>query len=702
MAETETKKYLVNVESNLEKYAQQAVEAGKKVDQLTIENLKLRNSTTASRAEIETHNAALKVSQKEYTQAKRLVELQTKANNSEANSRDHLSAIISIETARLNKLGDGYTVNAKGQRVISEAYKNQVKNLADARQALISYDQAQNSGYTNVGRYKESLGQLTGQFATMPGPLGNAASSVSRLGTSFKALLANPVVLVITAIIGVFAGLIAIFKKFEPVVEKFERIMSGVKAVFTGLKEGVIGLITGQESLRETFDGLGESMKKAYEQGVKLKQAEQDLEDMNALITVSNAKSKRQIDELLLASKNKTKSEEERMLLINQAILMEEVQYEERKKIADKELEIAQGKITAGKDFTKQELEELNKRGVAYLLELQSRKSITDEEVQDYANALANQENILDESIGFRERAMNRADLLEQQQEEKRQKRSEADKKRADEKRKQAADADKEAQAFIEKEIARMDKEAEDKWNSEVELQRKIYEQNRKDGQKEYDAKIAQEKALADAVIEIHEQLNDSKMRLASSTANFLSSIAGENNDLQNAALIAEKALAIAEVVIQTTKANATIRAMAAASVLPGPGYLVRLAASQAAAMVPININRVAAALDIASIIAATATQIRSNNSSSGYSASGRSSVSTESTRVTAPSVTTAGTSILMPSGQLSQQAQTAAMESLSAQDISDAMSKVTIVTTIEDINAKQKSTNKVVNRSNI
>ena len=106
--------------------------------------------------------------------------------------------------------------------------------------------------------------------------------------------------------------------------------MSALSASFTWVKESVIGLITGQKEHNET-------MKEAVKRAIELKKAEQELDDMNLLLIESNAKSKRQIDELLLQSKDRTKSEKERMALIDEALKIEEQAYLKKKAIADKE-----------------------------------------------------------------------------------------------------------------------------------------------------------------------------------------------------------------------------------------------------------------------------------------------------------------------------------------------------------------------------
>jgi|GEM_PF-3469708 len=214
---------------------------------------------------------------------------------------------------------------------------------------------------------------------------------------------------------------------------------------------------------------------------------------------------------------------------------------------------------------------------------------------------------------------------------------------------------------------------------------------------------VKQENALAKEKLQIKQELADSEMNIAASLSNFLKSAAGEDKALKDAALIADGVLAIAEVIIQTTKANTTIRAMAAASVLPGPLYFERLFIAFAKAQAPINLNRIAAGIDIATIIAAMAGNIKSNNqsSSSVSSSQGSSPTSITSVHNVAPQV---GSTILTQS-QLTQPQLNAMSSSsgLSADDIAKALAKMPApVVTVEDIDARTKSSRRVSVRANI
>lgn len=154
----EKKTYLINIESNLDKYAKDAAKAAEEVEKLTIENVKLKGSTTATAAEIEASNAALRNAQKEYNQAKKLVDLQTAANKGEAGSRKQLGEILTLQMQALGKLGNAYVTNAKGVRELNPLYIEQRKRIAETKQAILDYDKALNDGRSNVGRYGEAIG----------------------------------------------------------------------------------------------------------------------------------------------------------------------------------------------------------------------------------------------------------------------------------------------------------------------------------------------------------------------------------------------------------------------------------------------------------------------------------------------------------------------------------------------------------------
>jgi hypothetical protein len=155
------------------------------------------------------------------------------------------------------------------------------KGLADTS------DQAKKTG-KDIDASSGSFSNLKDQIAATPGPLGSAAEGVGKLGESFKALLANPVVLVLTAIVGVLALLYKAFTNTFEGGEKMEQIFAGIKAAgqavldtLSNLGGAVAKLFSGDfkgaaEQAGKAIDGFTANVTNAYNQVAALtKQAQQ-------------------------------------------------------------------------------------------------------------------------------------------------------------------------------------------------------------------------------------------------------------------------------------------------------------------------------------------------------------------------------------------------------------------------------------------
>ncbi len=153
----EKKTYLVNIESNLDKYIKDLVDAKKALEDTKFAVEELKKGQFKSREEIESTNAAYRQAQKEYAQAKKMVDLQTAANKSETGSRKQLGEILKIQEQQFGKLGNAYIINAKGVRELNPLYVEQRKRIAETKQAIIDYDQSLNDGRSNIGRYGASV-----------------------------------------------------------------------------------------------------------------------------------------------------------------------------------------------------------------------------------------------------------------------------------------------------------------------------------------------------------------------------------------------------------------------------------------------------------------------------------------------------------------------------------------------------------------
>jgi len=289
-----------------------------------------------------------------------------------------------------------------------------------------------------TGKQTGALGGLKQGLAGLAPGLNGAATGAAGLGKQLWLLVANPIGAVIAVIVGAFALLFTVLKKFDPVMDALEQGFNAVKAVFDVLLEGVLALVTGAKSLGNVFSGLGKSIKGAAAEAIAYTKIQQDLEDLITKSVVNQSKYNKQINELLLLSKDRTKTEAERVALIDGALSVENKAYLERKNIADKELKAARLKLIAGKDFTKEQAIQLKEQGVDYAIFLKDSKRLNQADIDNLAQKLANKENLENESIGTREKALNRKYVLEDSAIEKQntleEKSAAASKKRSEEK----------------------------------------------------------------------------------------------------------------------------------------------------------------------------------------------------------------------------------------------------------------------------
>jgi hypothetical protein len=158
-------------------------------------------------------------------------------------------------------------------------------------------------------------------------------------------------------------------------------------------------------------------------------------------------------------------------------------------------------------------------------------------------------------------------------------------------------------------------KRLDDKWNFDLDLAKKQFTADKKAAKDHMDIvndNIEKEKAaderLAEFEVRTHLETQTAKYKVVQSISSLINAVAGKSKALQKAALVAEKVLAIAEIVISTARANTIIGSNAKASVLPGPFYFLRQVLALAMVQPIIALNKISEAFNIATVIAATAT----------------------------------------------------------------------------------------------
>ena len=140
-------------------------------------------------------------------------DLSTSSDNLTKNTDKSIKTINSLND-ELNQLQRELNETEVGSEAFVEL-QNKVKDAEDALQSAKTGGQ----GFTDT-------------IASAPGPVGALGQSVKGLSTAFKALLANPVILVITGIVAAVTALFKAFTSTKEGGEALDRVMAGLSAAF--------------------------------------------------------------------------------------------------------------------------------------------------------------------------------------------------------------------------------------------------------------------------------------------------------------------------------------------------------------------------------------------------------------------------------------------------------------------------------------
>lgn len=126
----------------------------------------------------------------------------------------------------------------------SEHWKDLQKELKNSKGAL---DEAKASGMS-----------FSEQLSAIPGPIGSVVQGIKGMGTAFKALLANPVALVLTGIVAALTALYKAFTSTKEGGEKMEQVMAALGAVMDVFRDVLVKVA---EVLIDIFSNPLESLK---------------------------------------------------------------------------------------------------------------------------------------------------------------------------------------------------------------------------------------------------------------------------------------------------------------------------------------------------------------------------------------------------------------------------------------------------------
>jgi hypothetical protein len=348
----ENKKYLIQIESNLDKYIKESVEAKKRVDELKAANAELIKSGTATAEQIQQSNASLRNAQTEYKNSTKLVDLATQANRANAGSYEQLYRNWQLAQTELKLLSNTIETDAQGVQHLSAAYIQQSQVVANAKKALNDFGAGVHDNRLNVGSYSEAIDGAIIKFQQMPGPVGQASRAVHGVTAAFKIFLANPVVAAISAIIAVIVGLVKVFKSTAEGSGKMKDTLASIGAILNELRARVISFIDifshifkgewkeAGEAARETFAGLGKSLHDASVAAAELSKQQRELAKEISMRISEEAEEQNMIQKYIFYSKDRMKTDQERMDYLKQAIELSKENAENEVEYAKRQFDI--------------------------------------------------------------------------------------------------------------------------------------------------------------------------------------------------------------------------------------------------------------------------------------------------------------------------------------------------------------------------
>lgn len=300
------------------------------------------------------------------------IELQIVADNA-----DYITKTKQVEDA------------TKSMQTNAEESLKRQKQVID--QTTVAYNKAakeKNKAFDTKGMdaHTKKTQETAAAIESVGGASGAAVGKVKSLSTAFKALLANPVALAITAIIGAFTGLVKLIKSTDSGANALAARFAQLKALMDVVRQRVLtfGSAIGNvfkgnwkqagEDMRNTFKDIGDQMATATRAAYEYTYAIDAIEDAEANYVSKSAEIRNQIAKLEYTAQDRSKSTEE------------------RKKALQDALALGLEEVKAQKEFTRQKLD-------AEILYLAQKNNVTEQEILSFVKMTDDERELADKAL---------------------------------------------------------------------------------------------------------------------------------------------------------------------------------------------------------------------------------------------------------------------------------------------------------------
>jgi hypothetical protein len=402
-------------------------------DLLTQSKTKLKELTDAGKQQTNEYiaqNAEVKALEKEQRALNNVLVQQTSATKIMTQATEDN---IKAGKAQENSIAENRKAyNALYNQLIQTAKptKEQIATAKQLNTVIKEQEAALGNTTRNVGNYGQGFSEAGKQINLFGVNIGEVSKGLEAAKAGFTAagggvkgfgaaLATTGLPLIIMGI----QSLITVFENFKPVADAVEDSTTALGAAFRAIVTG------------GSIDDIVNS-------SMNLLNVLRDLEDTQGAFNISQAKGRAQVDALIIASKDRTKSEEDRLKLIEKAEALERdifgkanvrnvISIDNQAKALKAKLEIsdAELKILAEED---------TQRSLALRKRLEDTKGLTDEELKLYQTALLERQSLEGELNKFSEKMINARNKIIEKAEAEAQKAAD---KRAKEKEKSNRDA---------------------------------------------------------------------------------------------------------------------------------------------------------------------------------------------------------------------------------------------------------------------
>jgi|GEM_PF-6786438 len=396
----------------------------------------LKNETEALTEELNANTRGVSISYEEYDKLKeRIIEnkeamaaLSAELSLSKNNLKDvaalvkegvdakHFENNSIKENRELLKLLNAEYVNLKAPTADLTA---EVKRLTDT---LKAQESAIGDNRRNVGAYSEGLKTAFKELSIGGVSLGSVTGALKGATDGFKAagggVKGFSAALATTGLPLIIAGINILIKAFEtlkPVADAVESSVTALKAAFGALISGG-------------------SIKQAVADSLELLNTLRDLEDTQAAFNIQSERYRNEIQRLIVASKDRTKTEEERLALISKANEIEKKAFEDGVKRVDEEIASREKVFRNSFKLNDAQLRLLEEGTSAAALNLRKRlendKRYSEDELKLLQEKIQERAKLEGDSLVLQERLQARTNQLLEKAQEERNKEVEREKER--------------------------------------------------------------------------------------------------------------------------------------------------------------------------------------------------------------------------------------------------------------------------------